>query len=99
MIACRKSVHRILKISRFELNEIETKLAIMRKVLEQNNLVALRLRGVDWFSWATGGGSNVVILTSETGVAEVFVTKAGAWILTDVIEGDRLSAEEIPEEY
>src|SRR5690349_2220701 len=58
--------------------------------------VGARLRGVDWFAWATCGGSNVVILTTETGVAEVFVTADGAWILTDEIEAARLAAEEVP---
>jgi Xaa-Pro aminopeptidase len=76
--------------------ELETKLAIVRATLERDGAVAARLRGVDWFAWATCGGSNVVILTTETGVGEVFVTRDMALVLTDEIEAARLAAEEIP---
>ena len=81
------------------MNEIETKLALIRRVLAQHNLTALRLRGVDWFAWATGGGSSVIILTNEAGVADVLVTADQALVLTDSMEFDRLEAEEVPPEY
>ena len=77
-------------------SELTTKLATIRAALEAHRLSAARLRGVDWFAWATCGGSNVVILTTEAGVAEVLVTADGAWVLTDEIEAGRLAAEEIP---
>src|SRR5262245_58223780 len=80
-------------------DELATKLATIRAALEKVNASAVRLRGVDWFAWATCGGSNVVILTTETGVADVLVTREGAWILTDEIEAGRLAAEEIPPGY
>lgn len=76
--------------------ELSTKLAAIRAALSSASAVAVRLRGVDWFAWATCGGSNVVILTTETGVAEVLVTADRAWVLTDEIEAGRLAAEEIP---
>ena len=76
--------------------ELSTKLAAIRDALNSASAVAARLRGVDWFAWATCGGSNVVILTTETGVAEVLVTADRAWILTDEIEAGRLAAEEVP---
>src|SRR3954465_14331366 len=76
--------------------ELTTKLAMIRAALRDTSAVAARLRGVDWFAWATCGGSNVVILTTETGVAEVFVTADGAWVLTDEIEAARLPPEEVP---
>lgn len=60
---------------------------------------ALRLRGSDWFAWATAGGSNVVLLTAETGVAEVLISADQAWILTDEIEAQRLLDEELPPGY
>ncbi|HYF65283.1 MAG TPA: M24 family metallopeptidase [Herpetosiphonaceae bacterium] len=81
------------------MNEIETKLGLIRQLLLSNGLAAVRLRGVDWFAWATGGGSSVIILTDEAGVAEVLVTAHAALILTDTIEEDRLRAEEVPAEY
>jgi hypothetical protein len=62
------------------LNEILSKIETVRAVLENHHLAGIVLRGVDWFSWATGGGSSVVILTSEQGIADVFITRDGAWI-------------------
>jgi hypothetical protein len=76
--------------------ELSTKLAAIRAALTSASAVAARLRGVDWFAWATCGGSNVVILTTEAGVAEVLVTADRAWVLTDEIEAGRLTAEEVP---
>jgi Xaa-Pro aminopeptidase len=58
---------------------------------------ALRLRGVDWFSWLTAGGSSAVLLAAETGIAEAVVTPDGAWVVTDEIEAERLSEEQLPE--
>jgi Xaa-Pro aminopeptidase len=78
------------------MNELTTKLARVRASMQEAGLGAVRLRGVDWFSWATCGGSSVVILTSEAGVAEVLVTADGAWVLTDVIEAARMEQEEVP---
>lgn len=71
----------------------------MQKILRDQDLAAFRLRGVDWFSWATGGGSSVVLQTDETGVAEIFVTRDSAFILTDAIEAERLHAEECKDSY
>ncbi len=81
------------------MREIETKLALMRQILAEHQLAALRLRGVDWFAWATGGGSSVVILSTEAGCAEVLVTADQALVLTDSMEAERLQAEEVPPEY
>lgn len=79
-------------------SELATKLGLIRATLAPHNLAGVRLRGVDWFAWATGGGSSAVILTSEQGIAEVFVTRSDAWVLTDTIEAARLGAEEVPAE-
>src|SRR3712207_9354685 len=78
--------------------ELSAKLAMIRAALSSSSAVAARLRGVDWFAWATCGGSNVVILTTEAGVAEVLVTRDRAWVLTDSIEAERLTTEEIPKQ-
>jgi len=77
-------------------DELSVKLAAIRAALSSASAVAARLRGVDWYAWTTCGGSNVVILTTEAGVAEVLVTADRAWVLTDEIEAGRLQAEEIP---
>jgi len=76
--------------------EVAEKLALLRAVLIDTGARAVRLRGSDWFAWITAGGSNVVLLTAETGVAEVLVTVDEACILTDDIELERLRNEEVP---
>lgn len=75
--------------------EVKTKLGLIRQALETANGGAVRLRGTDWFAWATAGGSNTVLLAQEVGIAEVLVTAADAWVLTDEIEAARLRNEEL----
>ncbi|MCC2693437.1 M24 family metallopeptidase [Nodularia sp. LEGE 04288] len=79
--------------------EVSTKLGLIRETLSQTEMNGLRLRGTDWFAWATAGASNTVLLTAETGVAEVLVTGQDAWILTDEIEAQRLQDEELPHNF
>lgn len=81
------------------MTEAKRKLAMLRSLMSEHGIEGLSLKGVDWFSWVTCGGSSVVILTSEVGVAEVFITFDKAYILTNRIERDRLAEEEIPSEY
>ena len=76
--------------------EAEAKLAAMRCWLAGSGAGAIRLRGVDWFAWATAGGSSAVLHTAEVGVAEILVTAAEACIMTDEIEAARLRDEEVP---
>jgi Xaa-Pro aminopeptidase len=76
--------------------EVTGKLALLRAALDQAGAGALRLRGTDLFAWLTGGGSNAVLLSAETGVAELLVTRDEACVLTDEIEAARLRAEEVP---
>ena len=78
------------------MTESSVKLAAARRAMDAAGLGAVRLRGTDWFFWLTAGGSNVVLLAAETGVAEALITKDGAWILTNSIEAARLEAEELP---
>jgi Xaa-Pro aminopeptidase len=79
--------------------EINRKLGIMRAWLRHSGAGMLRLRGTDWFAWATAGGSNTVLLAAETGVAEIAVTASHAYVLTDEIEAQRLQDEEVPAGY
>ncbi len=78
------------------MDELSRKLTLLRSQIAEHGLGAIRLRGVDWFAWATCGGSNVVLLTTNVGVAEVLVTRNDAWCITDVIEQERLEQEELP---
>ncbi len=83
-----------------ELNkEVSAKLELIRNALTETEAQGVRFKGTDWFAWATAGASNTVLLTAETGVAEVLVTLENAWILTDEIEAQRLKDEEIPENF
>jgi hypothetical protein len=77
-------------------SEVASKLVLARRWLAAHGAGALRLRGIDWFAWATAGGSSAVLLAAEVGVAEVLVTNDDACILTDEIEADRLKDEEVP---
>ena len=77
--------------------ELAAKLAVTRQALDDRRLGAIRLRGQDWYAWATCGGSNGVLLASEQGVAEILVTADRAVVLTDTIEATRLEAEEVPD--
>lgn len=81
------------------LEEVSFKLQTVRQILEENEVQGLRLRGTDWFAWISAGASNAVLLTAETGVAEVLVTPEDAWILTDEIEAQRLIDEELPANF
>lgn len=77
--------------------ELETKIALLRDAVERNRLGGIRLRGLDWFAWATCGGSSAVLLASERGIAEVLATADGVRVLTSAIEADRLRVEELPD--
>jgi hypothetical protein len=77
--------------------ELASKLATMRSVLDSVGLGAMRLRGHDWFAWATGGASNSVLWTSELGVAELLVTRREVFALADAIDAGRLEREEVPD--
>ena len=81
------------------MTEIQTKLKLIRSVLEPSRCSAIVLRGVDWFSWCTAGGFNGMVLSSETGVAQAVITASQAWVLTDVIEAERLRQEQIPSDF
>jgi Xaa-Pro aminopeptidase len=79
--------------------EVESKLATVREALRQAGYAAARLRGVDWFAWSTCGGFGGILMTAETAVADVLITLDDAWILTNVIEKERLKQEVVPEQY
>ena len=75
--------------------EVQHKLARTREVMLEHGLKALRFHGVGWFAWCTAGGSSIIEITSDTGIAQVLVTLEDAFILTDVIEAERLREEEL----
>lgn len=76
--------------------EVAAKLALMQRWLHGAGGGALRLRGIDWFAWATAGGASAVPHMADGGVAEVLVSAAEACVLTDETAADRLRDEEVP---
>ena len=79
--------------------EVSCKLKLIREALTETEATGIRLKKTDWFAWATAGAANTVLLTAETGVAEVLVTEQDAWVLTDEIEAQRLKDEELPANF
>ncbi|MDP8905223.1 MAG: M24 family metallopeptidase [Chloroflexota bacterium] len=75
-------------------DELSAKLGTVRRLFGDGQLSAIRLRGVDWFAWATCGGSSVVDASSESGVAEVLITESDALVLADRIDGPRIADEQ-----
>ncbi|ALK96127.1 peptidase M24 [Massilia sp. WF1] len=76
--------------------EAAAKLALLREALAQLGAGAIRLRGEDWFAWATAGGMPLAPDGCESGVAELLVTPDEACVLTDEAEAERLRLEEVP---
>ncbi|MES2743374.1 MAG: M24 family metallopeptidase [Pseudomonadota bacterium] len=70
--------------------ETRAKLGVMRAWLAEAGAGAVRLRGVDWFAWATAGACGAPRLSAECGAAEVLVTPRAAYLLCDQDEADRL---------
>ncbi|MGF1939512.1 MAG: hypothetical protein RM347_035205 [Nostoc sp. ChiQUE02] len=79
--------------------EVSKKLELIRQTLRNSEVQGVRSRDTDWFAWATADASNTVLLTAETGVAEVLVTTEDALVLTDEIEAQRLKDEELPANF
>jgi len=55
--------------------EVAQKLNLIRNALTETEAQGIRFKGTDWFAWVTAGASHRVLLTAETGVAEVLVTQ------------------------
>lgn len=74
--------------------EIREKEERVRKFLRARGLDALLLKRQANFSWLTGGGLNLVGITSELGAASLLVTEKGKYAISNNIESPRLAAEE-----
>jgi Xaa-Pro aminopeptidase len=75
--------------------EVDTRLAALRASLERHGARSVFLIARRNFAWLTAGGSNHVLLESETGEAGVFVTADEAVVLAPNIEAQRLADEEL----
>jgi Xaa-Pro aminopeptidase len=76
--------------------EAAAKLALLREALAQAGAGAIRLRGEDWFAWATGGGTPLTPASGEIGVTQLLISADEACVLTDEVDAERLRQEEVP---
>ncbi|MDQ3690328.1 MAG: M24 family metallopeptidase [Chloroflexota bacterium] len=71
------------------------RLDVIRRLLDDRRAPAALLSARRNFAWATAGGENHVVLSSETGVAGLLVTRTDALVLTAVNEAPRIADEEL----
>jgi Xaa-Pro aminopeptidase len=81
--------------SRARSAEVGARLDALRAALERHGARSAFLIARRNFAWLTAGGSNHVVLESETGEAGVFVSADEAMVLAPNIEARRLADEEL----
>ncbi len=74
--------------------EIESKKAKVRGLLDELGLDGIVIKKIANFAWLTGGGINYVGITSEVGICALAVTRNGDFVISNVIEAPRLRDEE-----
>ena len=79
------------------MSELEVKTNRLIGMLETEHLDAVLLNAQHNFAWLTGGGSNGVDLSRESGVASLLITRSGKrYLLANTIETQRMLTEELP---
>jgi Xaa-Pro aminopeptidase len=79
-------------------DEIREKERRVREFMGSKGLKALLLRRQANFSWMTGGGLNLVGITTEMGVASLLITETSKFVVCSNIEAPRMAREEKVEE-
>ena len=74
--------------------EIHEKERRVRVFLEQKDLSGMLLKRQANFSWMTGGGLNLVGITTELGAASLLITKDAKFVICNNIEAPRMEDEE-----
>ena len=74
---------------------VTTRIEQLRELVERRGAAAVMLDSRRDFAWLTLGGLNHVLLTAETGVAPVLLTRDAAVVLAPVNEYDRIADEEL----
>jgi Xaa-Pro dipeptidase len=74
----------------------EARFEKVRAVLDETGLGAVVLRRPANFAWYTGGADSRVDHASETGVADLVVSRHGDHVVTNNIEAPRLREEQVP---
>ncbi len=75
-------------------DEIKEKERRVRNFLRSRNLKALLLKRQANFSWMTGGGLNLVGITTEFGATALLITEDSKYVLSNNIESPRMIDEE-----
>ena len=75
--------------------EVDRRLGGLRELLADSGASGLLLACRRNFSWATAGGVNHVVLTTEEGVAPLLVTADDALVLAPINESARIEEEEL----
>jgi antitoxin VapB len=73
--------------------EFQTKLSIIRTLLDKHNAEGLLLRRVSSFAWATCGAASYVNTATTEGAASLLVTREGCYLAANNIEAPRLEQE------
>ena len=74
--------------------EILEKERRVRELIESKGLQGVLLKRQANFSWMTGGGLNLVGITTEMGATSLFITKAQKYLIANNIEALRMVQEE-----
>ncbi len=76
------------------MDEIKEKERRVRDFLRSKGLKAVLLKRQANFSWMTGGGLNLVGITTEVGATSLLITESEKFVISNVIEAPRMIEEE-----
>jgi antitoxin VapB len=76
------------------MTELDAKHARLQALLAEQHLDALLLRRVSSFAWATCGADAHINTADSHGIAQLLITPAGRFLVTNTIEAARLEHEE-----
>ena len=74
--------------------EFQTKVDLLRELLDKHGVDGLLLRRVGSFAWATCGAASYVNTATSEGAASLLITREHLFLATNVIEAPRLEQEE-----
>ena len=75
-------------------SEIQTKILLLRSLLDKHDVGALLLRRVSSFAWATCGAASYVNTATSEGPSSLLITPDHLYLITSNIEAPRLEQEE-----
>ena len=79
-------------------DEIREKERRVRELIQSKGLGAVLLKRQANFSWMTGGGLNLVGITTEVGATSLLITRESKFVISNNIEAPRMVSEERLEE-